>query len=66
VVRKHPILFKFSERAVINKIDLNQINDVNIQKFVNVPKEINPYLQIFTTNAKIREGISELIIALEI
>ncbi len=66
VIRKHPLLFKFSDIAVINKIDLNDVVEVNIDKMINDAKDINPNLKIFTTSAKTGENISELIEALEI
>lgn len=66
VIRKHPLLFKFSDIAVINKIDLSDVIDVNIDEMVNDAKEINPNLRIFTTSAKTGENISELIEAFEI
>jgi len=66
VVRKHPILFKFSDIAIINKIDLEEYLDVNISEMVQDAKEINPDLQIFTTSAKTGENIPELIDALGI
>ena len=65
VIRKHPLLFKLSDIAVINKIDLIDVMDVNIEQMVNDAKEINPNLKIFTTSAKTGENISELINALE-
>jgi len=64
VVRKHPILFKFSDIAVINKIDLKDYLDVNVDEMINDAREINPNLKIFTTSAKTGEQIPELIDAL--
>jgi len=64
VVRKHPILFKFSDIAIINKIDLKDYLDVNINEMINDAREINPNLKIFTTSAKTGEQIPELIDAL--
>jgi len=66
VIRKHPLLFKFSDIAVINKIDLSDVIDVNIDEMINDAKEINPNLRIFATSAKTGENISELIEAFEI
>ena len=66
VVRKHPILFKFSDVAIINKIDLKDYLDVDIDEMINDAKNINPNLQIFTTSAKTGENVAELIQALEI
>jgi hydrogenase nickel incorporation protein HypB len=61
VIRKHPLLFKLSDAAVINKIDLNDVIDVNIEDMVNDAKKINPNLKIFVTSAKTGENISKLI-----
>jgi len=66
VVRKHPILFKFSDIAIINKIDLKDYLDVDIDEMVNDAREINPNLEIFTTSTKTNENIVDLIKALEI
>jgi len=66
VVRKHPILFKFSDVAIINKIDLKDYLDVDIDEMINDAKNINPNLKIFTTSAKTGENVAELIQALEI
>jgi len=61
VIEKHPMLFKMSDIAVINKIDLLDVIEVNIEKMVNDAKEINPDLKIFTISAQTGENISELI-----
>jgi hydrogenase nickel incorporation protein HypB len=66
VVRKHPILFKFSDIAIINKIDLKDYLDVDIDEMINDAREINPNLEIFTTSAKADKNIVDLIKALEI
>ena len=66
VVRKHPLLFKYSDIAVINKIDLIDVIDVNIEEMVGDAKEINPNLKIITTSTETGENIIKLIEALEI
>jgi len=66
VIRKHPLLFKLSDIAVINKIDLLDITDVNLEEMINDAKEINPNLKIIATSATTGENISKLIEALEI
>ena len=60
VIKKHPLLFKMSDIAIINKIDLLDIIDVNLDKMVNDAKQINPNIKIFTTSAKTGENIKEL------
>lgn len=66
VIRKHPLLFKFSDIAVINKIDLIDVIDVNVEDMINDAKEINPNIKIFTTSAITGENIPNLIQSLEI
>jgi len=61
VIRKHPMLFKFSDIAVINKIDLKDVMDVDIEEMIKDAKEINPNLNIFITSATSGENISKLI-----
>ncbi len=61
VVRKHPMLFKSSDVAVINKIDLIDVMDVNIEKMIEDAEKINPNLKIFTTSALTEENIEKLI-----
>ncbi|MFW9773358.1 MAG: hydrogenase nickel incorporation protein HypB [Candidatus Thorarchaeota archaeon] len=61
VIRKHPMLFKYSDIAVINKIDLKDVMDVNIEEMIRDAKKINPNLKIFTTSAFTGENIPKLI-----
>ncbi len=61
VIEKHPMLFKMSDIAVINKIDLADRLGTNIQKMVDDAKEINPQIEVITTSAKTGKNIEELI-----
>jgi len=61
VIRKHPMLFKYSDVAVINKIDLKDVMDVDIEEMIKDAKKINPNLKIFTTSALTGENIPQLI-----
>ncbi len=61
VIQKHPMLFKYSDIAVINKIDLKDIMDVIIEDMIKDAKIINPNLKIFITSATTGENISKLI-----
>ncbi|TFF87187.1 MAG: hydrogenase accessory protein HypB, partial [Promethearchaeota archaeon] len=38
VIQKHPMLFKFSDLAIINKIDLNDVMEIDIEKMTNDAK----------------------------
>jgi hydrogenase nickel incorporation protein HypB len=43
VVEKHPMLFKMSDIAVINKIDLKERLGTNVEKMIADAKKINPF-----------------------
>ncbi len=66
VIRKHPLLFKLSDIAVINKIDLIDVIDVSVEDMIKDAKEINPNIKIITTSAITGENIPNLIQTLEI
>ena len=66
VIEKHPMLFKMSDIAVINKLDLLDVIDINIEKMVNDAKRINPNLKIIKTSALTGDNIPNLIDTLEI
>ena len=66
VIKKHPLLFKSSDVAVINKIDLLDVLDVNLEEMVADAKRINPNIDIITTSATTGENISRLVAALDI
>ncbi|KKN02683.1 hypothetical protein LCGC14_1115210 [marine sediment metagenome] len=61
VIEKHPILFKMSNIAVINKIDLKERLGTNVEKMINDAKKINPHIEVITTSCKTGENINELI-----
>ena len=61
VVEKHPLLFKMSDIAVINKIDLKERLGTNVDKMVSDAKKINPKIDVITTSAKTGENIEKLI-----
>ncbi|MFX1478607.1 MAG: hydrogenase nickel incorporation protein HypB [Promethearchaeota archaeon] len=61
VIEKHPMLFKMSQIAVINKIDLAERLGTNIKKMIQDAKDINPDIEVITTSAKTGENIDKLI-----
>jgi len=65
VVEKHPLLFKMSEIAVINKVDLADRLHTNLDKMVKDAKEINPDIQVILTSTRTGEGLDELLDALQ-
>ncbi len=66
VIEKHPMLFKMSQVAVINKIDLAERLGTNVQKMLKDAKEINPDIEVITTSAKTGKNIDKLIDILEL
>jgi len=66
VIEKHPMLFKMSHVAVINKIDLAERLGTNVQKMLKDAKEINPNIEVITTSAKTGKNIDKLIDILEL
>jgi len=61
VIKKHPLLFKMSNIAIINKIDLLDILDIDIQNMIDDAKKINPNIKIFITSTKTEKNIDELL-----
>jgi len=60
VIEKHPLLFKMSDIAIINKIDLAERLGTNIDKMIADAKKINPNIKVVLTSAKTGEGVDEL------
>ena len=61
VIKKHPLLFKSSDIAVINKIDLLDVIDINVEEMVSDAKETNPNIDIIKTSAITGDNIIKLI-----
>jgi hydrogenase nickel incorporation protein HypB len=60
VVEKHPMLFKMSDIAIINKIDLLERLKTDVDKMIADAKDINPDIEVVLTSAKTGEGVDEL------
>ena len=58
-IAKHPVIFKISDVVVINKIDIADAVDVNVDEMAEDAKEINPNLEVLKTSAKTGEGLEE-------
>jgi len=61
VVEKHPMLFKMSDIAVINKIDLKERLGTNVEKMIADARKINPEIEVITTSAKTGENMDKLL-----
>ena len=56
---KYPLMFKVSQAMVINKIDLIDYVDFNVEKAVKDALKINPSLEIIQISCKTGKGIRE-------
>jgi hydrogenase nickel incorporation protein HypB len=66
MVRKHPAIFGLADIIVVNKIDLADIMEVDIERIVKDARNINPHTKICLTDAKHGEGIEEFMSVLGI
>ncbi|MFW6040492.1 MAG: hydrogenase nickel incorporation protein HypB [Thermoplasmatota archaeon] len=66
MIRKHPLIFAQTDIAVINKIDLAEIMEVDLSIIENDYKKINPHGNLIHMNAKDGEGIDQLASLLEV
>ncbi|MFO8017555.1 MAG: hydrogenase nickel incorporation protein HypB [Promethearchaeia archaeon] len=64
VVEKHPMLFKMSEIAIINKVDLAEVLGTDLRKMEEDAKKINPDIEVLFTSAKTDKNINKLISAM--
>ena len=64
MVIKHPFTFMDTDVVAINKIDLAEAMDVDIEKLKKDVKAINPRARAIPTNCRSGEGVPEVIKAL--
>ncbi|MGA1821807.1 MAG: hydrogenase nickel incorporation protein HypB [Thermoplasmatota archaeon] len=61
MVRKHPAIFRESDLIVINKSDLAEIMEVDIEALKKDASTVRPDAKVFVTDAKHGTGIEELL-----
>jgi len=69
IVQKHPVIFTMTEIVLINKMDIAEYVGMDqnaLKKLETDAKKINPKLKVIFTSAKTKQGIPELIQALEL
>jgi len=66
VIEKHPMLFKMSDIAIINKVDLKERLGTNVDKMIEDAKKLNPNIQVLTTSAKTGTNMDKLVSLLEL
>ena len=65
IVLKHPVIFKTSDMAVINKVDIAAAVDVDPQTMIRDVTSLNPNIPILLTSKKQEETLKEWTSALE-
>ncbi len=60
MIRKHPLIFSRSDLTVLNKIDLAEAMDVDIDTIEEDHGEVNPHGTLIKTNAKKGKGIEKV------
>ncbi|MFX1318689.1 MAG: hydrogenase nickel incorporation protein HypB [Promethearchaeota archaeon] len=61
MIQKHPVMFHEADILVINKIDLAEIMDVDVDQLERDAKQINPNLEVFRTSVRKGIGVDEVI-----
>ncbi len=60
VFQKHPITFKISQLAVINKIDLATAMEIDVETIINGANKLYPQLDVIPTSTKTGVGMDAL------
>ena len=60
VFQKHPITFKMSQLAVLNKVDLAPAMEINVDTVISQANQTYPLLEIIPTSAKTGVGMDIL------
>jgi hydrogenase nickel incorporation protein HypB len=60
VFQKHPVTFKLSQLAVLNKIDLAPAMEIDVTTIIGNANQLYPHLEILPTSAKTGIGMDKL------
>lgn len=66
MIIKHPYIFKDASVVIINKIDLAEAMEVDLEQLKKDALKIKPNIEVVFTNARTGHGIPELIKSLKI
>jgi hydrogenase nickel incorporation protein HypB len=61
VVNKHPMMFRDCQIAIINKVDLAEAVDCNVERMIADIKRYNPEMIIVKTDLRKGDGVSEVV-----
>ena len=60
MIRKHPLIFKEADLIVINKMDLAEVMEVDIEALKKDANTVKPGARVVVTDAKHGVGIQDL------
>ncbi len=60
-VEKHPMIFLTADLCIINKTDIADAVNANVEKMADDAKMINPKIKVFKTSFKNGDGVDEVI-----
>ncbi len=63
VVNKHPMMFRSCDIGIINKVDLAPLVGADLDRMEADMHRYNPGMQVFRTNLKTGEGLSDVVAA---
>lgn len=66
MIQKHPVMFHEADMLIINKIDLAEVMEVDVDQLERDAKQINPNLAVFRTSIRKDVGVQEVINHLEL
>jgi hydrogenase nickel incorporation protein HypB len=61
MIQKHPVMFHEADILVINKIDLADVMEVDVDQLERDAKQINPNLKVFRTSVRKDIGVDKVI-----
>ena len=66
MVKKHPLTIKRADMVIINKVDLAEALDFDVQGLIDDVREVDARIPVFTVSAKTGYGLDDLIAVLDL
>ena len=64
MIKKHPLTIKRADMVVINKIDLAEVLEFDVESLIRDVREVDANIPVVTVSSKTKQGIDELVIEL--
>ncbi|MHA1480652.1 MAG: hydrogenase nickel incorporation protein HypB [Candidatus Thorarchaeota archaeon] len=61
MIKKHPLTIKRADMVVINKIDLAEVLDFDVESLVNDVREVDANMPVVKVSSKTGQGIDDLV-----